>query len=156
MFGKTMSIPDHLIDEFIDLTTDFSLAERASLKQLLASGENPMNIKKIIAANIITQYHDADSAASAEAFFVNQFQNKAFEEKTFGQVSISSLAAGTVTLLDLCHQLKTDETRSGIRRLIINGAVTVDNEKLLDPNQRLELRVGTKIKIGRRLFIELA
>ncbi|SFM94572.1 tyrosyl-tRNA synthetase [Chitinophaga sp. YR627] len=155
MFGKTMSIPDHLINEFIDLTTDFSPAEKATLKQLLVAGENPMNIKKIIAANIITQYHDADSAASAEAFFINQFQNKAFEEKTFGQVPISSLAECTVTLLDLCHQLKTDETRSGIRRLIINGAVTVDSEKLLDPNQRVELRAGIKIKIGRRLFIEL-
>jgi len=155
MFGKTMSIPDHLIDEYIDLTTDFSPAEKASLKQLLVSGENPMNIKKIIAANIITQYHDADSAAYAEAFFINQFQNKAFEEKTFEQVTISSLATGTVTLLDLCHQLKTDETRSGIRRLIISGAVTVDNEKLLDPNQRLALHIGTKVKVGRRLFIEL-
>jgi tyrosyl-tRNA synthetase len=155
MFGKTMSIPDHLINEFIDLTTDFSPAEKAALKQLLISGENPMNIKKIIAANIITQYHDADSAASAEAFFINQFQNKIFEEKSFAQVAISSLAEGTVTLLDLCHQLKTDETRSGIRRLIINGAVTVDNEKLVDPNQRVELCVGTKIKVGRRLFIEL-
>lgn len=155
MFGKTMSIPDHLIDEFIDLTTDFSPAEKAALKQLLVAGENPMNIKKIIAANIITQYHDADSAASAEAFFINQFQNKAFEEKTFEQVPISSLAEGTVTLLDLCHQLKTNETRSGIRRLIISGAVTVDSEKPLDPNQRIELRAGIKIKIGRRLFIEL-
>lgn len=158
MFGKTMSIPDHLIDEFIDLTTDFSPEKKHALKQLMVSGENPMNIKKIIAANIITQYHDTNSAASAEAFFINQFQNKSFEEKTFEQIAINSFTEGTATtttLLDLCQQLKTDETRSGIRRLIINGAITLDNEKLLDPNQQIHLRPGIKIKIGRRLFIEL-
>ena len=155
MFGKTMSIPDHLIDEFIELTTDFPIQEKDALKQRLISGENPMHIKKIIAANIITQYHDADNAASAEAFFTSQFQHKSFEEKTFEPVSIASLSKDTTTLLDICHQLKHDETRSSVRRLIISGAVSLNNEKLLDPNHPLTLQAGTKLKIGKRLFIEL-
>ncbi len=46
MFGKTMSIPDSLVEEFIDLTTDFSTEEKNSLKLKMEAGENPMNIKK--------------------------------------------------------------------------------------------------------------
>ena len=81
MFGKTMSIPDSLIDEFLQLTTDFSLRENEAIKIKLASGENPMEIKKLIAKNIITQYHSSNQAEEAEEYFVNQFQSKKLEEK---------------------------------------------------------------------------
>ncbi|MGE8514912.1 MAG: tyrosine--tRNA ligase, partial [Chryseobacterium culicis] len=86
MFGKTMSIPDALIEEFINLATDFSMEEKRALFSGIAKGENPMDIKKQIAKNIITQYHDAVSAENAEQFFINQFQNKNFEEKKYEPV----------------------------------------------------------------------
>lgn len=157
MFGKTMSIPDMLINEFIDLATDFSADDKDALKNRLATGENPMNVKKIIAGNIITQYHDADSAAAAEAFFISQFQNKDFEEKAFEPVALHTLALDALTapLLEICHQLKKDDTKSAIRRLITGGGVLVNNQKLTDPVQAIELVPGTKIRIGRRLFVEL-
>ncbi|MBW8686899.1 tyrosine--tRNA ligase [Chitinophaga rhizophila] len=157
MFGKTMSIPDHLITEYIDLATDFSEDERSALRERLSSGENPMHIKKLIAGNIVRQYHDAGSAEAAEAFFINQFQRKVFEEKTFDMVLIASLGLKdlTVPLLDVCHRLKQDETRSGIRRLIVNGAVTLDNEKRVDPVELVRLKSGMRVKIGKRLFVEL-
>ncbi|WP_207492512.1 tyrosine--tRNA ligase [Aridibaculum aurantiacum] len=157
MFGKTMSIPDALITEFINLATDFSEDEKVVLKEKLHSGENPMNIKKAIAKNIICQYHNLESAEAAEQYFVNQFQNKVFEEKTFEAFPIQSLGRSNnkLQLIELCHQLKKDETKTGIRRLIVSGAVQVNNEKLVDPNQVIELTIGTKIKIGKRSFFEL-
>jgi len=87
MFGKTMSIPDSLIDEFINLTTDFSPEEKKSLKQNIVNDENPMNIKKLIAKNIITQYHNAESAENAELFFMNQFQRVKILKKKFLNLS---------------------------------------------------------------------
>ena len=83
MFGKTMSIPDSLIDEFIDLTTDFPPIEKENIKLSAQNGENPMNIKKRIARNIIAQYHNEESAEQAEQVFMNQFPHTKFYGKDF-------------------------------------------------------------------------
>ncbi|WP_333596813.1 tyrosine--tRNA ligase [Chryseobacterium flavum] len=157
MFGKVMSIPDSLISEFIDLTTDFTPEEKAKLQSKIEKGTNPMIIKKLVAKNIICQYHNEASAENAEQFFVNQFQNKNFEEKIFDPVLIDSLIhnGGKATLLELCHQLKGDLSKSAVRRLIENGGIQVDNTKVTDPDKDMELRVNTKIRIGKRGFFEL-
>lgn len=156
MFGKTMSIPDALIEEFINLTTDFSPQEKAELLFRMAEGENPMNIKKIIAKNIITQYHNSTAANQAEQFFITQFQNKNFEEKEYQSIPINSLSIDNkISLVELCHQLKNDLSKSAIRRLIENGGVQINNNKITDSSEELELIPGTKIKIGKRSFFEL-
>ncbi|QBJ86471.1 tyrosine--tRNA ligase [Chryseobacterium gleum] len=156
MFGKTMSIPDALIEEFINLTTDFSPQEKAELLFRMAEGENPMNIKKIIAKNIITQYHNSTAANQAEQFFITQFQNKNFEEKEYQSIPINSLSIDNkISLVELCHQLKNDLSKSAVRRLIENGGVQINNSKITDSSEELELIPGTKIKIGKRSFFEL-
>lgn len=157
MFGKTMSIPDALIEEFIDLTTDFSIEDKNSLKSKMENGENPMNIKKLIAKNIISQYHDDEAAENAELFFNNQFQNKNFEEKSFEPVSILSLNSieNKMTLIELCHLLKNDLSKSAVRRLIQSGGIQIDSVKVLDPDREIELLKEIKIKIGKRNFFEL-
>lgn len=153
MFGKVMSIPDELMDEFLELATNFTPAERAEVKQIA----HPMDRKKLIGRNIITQYHDVAAAAAAEQFFVQQFQHKEFGEKHFEPVSIAAagLAGKTMTLVELCHLLKKDDTKSGIRRLIIGGGVWIDNVRVIDPNQLISVQPGVKMKLGRRLLIEL-
>lgn len=157
MFGKTMSIPDTLIEEFIDLTTDFSVDEKNSLKSKMNNGENPMNIKKQVAKNIISQYHNDEAAENAELFFNNQFQNKNFDEKSFEPVSIHTLSHKQLktTVLELCHQLKNDLSKSAVRRLIQSGGVQIDTVKMVEPDEEIELVKATKIKIGRRNFFEL-
>lgn len=157
MFGKTLSIPDSLINEFIDLATDFSSEEKQNLKLKIESGENPMNIKKLIAKSIISQYHTSELAEKAEEFFSNQFQNKNFEEKVFEPVFINSLSHinNKITLIDLCQQLKNNESKSFIRRLIENGGVQINNHKIINSNEEIEVIQHTKIKIGKRSFFEL-
>ncbi|WP_343639621.1 tyrosine--tRNA ligase [Chryseobacterium sp.] len=157
MFGKTMSIPDALIEEFINLTTDFSMEEKTAIFSRLNEGENPMNIKKLIAKNIISQYHDPASADNAEQFFINQFQNKNSEEKVYERVAIASLKSmeNTISLVELCHQLKSDLSKSAIRRLIESGGIQINTIKITDADEKMELTPQTKIKIGRRGFFEL-
>ncbi|MBB6331567.1 tyrosyl-tRNA synthetase [Chryseobacterium sediminis] len=157
MFGKTMSIPDALIEEFINLTTDFSVEEKKVLVSKMKEGENPMNIKKLIAKNIISQYHDDASAENAEQFFINQFQKKNFEEKVYEPVSIHSLKPiqNKVSVVELCHQLKNDLSKSAVRRLIENGGVQINNIKITNADEEMELTPQTKIKIGKRSFFEL-
>lgn len=157
MFGKTMSIPDALIDEFIDLTTDFLMNERNRLKSEIENGENPMNIKKLIAKNIIRQYHDDAAADDAEQFFNNQFQNKNFEEKNFEPIAINTLnyIDNKTTVTELCHQLKNDISKSAVKRLIQSGGVQINSVKITEPDEEIELTQNIKIKIGKRGFFEL-
>ncbi|UCA61969.1 tyrosine--tRNA ligase [Chryseobacterium rhizoplanae] len=157
MFGKTMSIPDSLVEEFIDLTTDFSTEEKNSLKLKMEAGENPMNIKKIIARNIISQYHNAEAAENAEIFFNNQFQNKNFDIKSFEPVPISTLhhVQKKTTVLELCYQLKNELSKSAVRRLIESGGVQINSSKIINPDQEIELTQEIRIKIGKRNFFEL-
>lgn len=157
MFGKTMSIPDTLIEEFIDLTTDFSMEEKKSILLKIENGENPMNIKKLIAKNIISQYHDETAADLAEVFFSSQFQSKNVGEKVFESVSIASLSHDhhRLLLIELCHQLKNDLSKSAVRRLIESGGVQINTIKMTDPDVFIELIPQTKIKIGKRTFFEL-
>ncbi|MCC3216756.1 tyrosine--tRNA ligase [Chryseobacterium sp. X308] len=157
MFGKTMSIPDALIEEFINLTTDFSMEEKTAIFSRLNEGENPMNIKKIIAKNIVSQYHDSASAEDAEQFFINQFQNKNFEEKIYEPVAIGSLKStdNRISIVELCYQLKNDLSKSAIRRLIESGGIQINTIKITDADEEMELIPQTKIKIGRRNFFEL-
>lgn len=156
MFGKTMSIPDALILEFLELTTDFSFEEKEEIKKRLEN-ENPMNIKKLIAKNIISQYHNQTEAEQAEQFFINQFQSKNAETKSFVPVSISSLESKTneIALIDLCAFIKNDITKSANRRLIESGAVQINSEKIINPYELISLKKETKIKIGKRNFYEL-
>jgi len=157
MFGKTMSIPDSLIEEFLNLTTDFSLNEKKSIKNRLEKGENPMEIKKIIAKNIITQYHTNNLANEAEQYFINQFQNKKNENKTFESIIIDTLPHinNTIKLIDLCVQLKKGISKSAIRRLIESEAVKIDLKKNKEIYNEIIIQPGMKIKIGKRDFYEL-
>ena len=155
MFGKTMSIPDTLIEEYILLTTDFTIDEKQKLIKELKDGAHPMDLKKIIAKNIIIQYHNEIAAQEAEEFFINQFQNKKFEEKAFDPISISTFNETKISLVELCHTLKKTDTKSAIRRLIESGAVQINQQKITDPYFVVELLPETKIKIGKRNFYEL-
>jgi tyrosyl-tRNA synthetase len=157
MFGKTMSIPDSLIDEFIDLASDFSDEEKADLQLKLQNGENPMIIKKMLAKNIVAQYHDQAAAGLAESFFNSQFQSKNSEEKVYEPISLNSLphTDNRIILVELCSKLKTDLSKSAIRRMIRSGGIQVNHIKITDPDEEIELFAQTKVKIGKRDFFEL-
>lgn len=157
MFGKTMSIPDLLIPEYIDLTTSFSGPEKQLLKTRLDNGENPMHLKKIVAENLVLQYHGVGEAMAAAQHFADRFQQQRFEEKPFDLVSIASLGitAYDLSLLDLCALLRSSDTRTALRRLIADGGITIDNSKRQDPHERIPIRSGMKIKLGKQQFIAL-
>ncbi|MFD2969856.1 tyrosine--tRNA ligase [Sphingobacterium bambusae] len=157
MYGKTMSIPDSLIPEFIRLTTDFTPDKQQALFDRLAAGENPMLIKKLIAMNLVTQYHDVAHAEKAQTFFEQQFQRKSFFEKHFKAVKSASVLteSNSISLLDLCVKLQTDKSKSAIRRLIEGGAVEIDQRKHQNPEMCISPTTGMKIRIGKQGYFEL-
>ena len=96
MYGKTMSIPDDLLPEWIELTTDFTPEEKANMIADYKNGTvNPMELKKKVAFDIVRQYHSEEAAQAAEAFFYQQVQQKGFDTKAFEPVSLSELSLST-------------------------------------------------------------
>ena len=159
MYGKTMSIPDDLLPEWIELTTDFTPEEKANMIADYKNGTvNPMELKKKVAFDIVRQYHSEEAAQAAEAFFYQQVQQKGFDTKAFEPVSLSELSLSTqnIGLLDVVSVLQPNESKSALRRLIESGAVSLNGDKITDPYFKIEnLEKGTKIKIGKRHFYEL-
>ncbi|WP_437921566.1 tyrosine--tRNA ligase [Sphingobacterium sp. LRF_L2] len=156
MFGKTMSIPDHLIEEFLRLTTDFTILEREEIMMRLSSGENPIHSKKSIAKNIVEQYHGKELAESAQAFFEQQFQQKHFFDKVFTPISIKANPTYQKenSLLNICFRLAENQSKSAIRRLIESGAIQVDNKKETDPEFLIKPTKNMKIRVGKKNYFE--
>ena len=158
MYGKTMSIPDDLLPEWIELTTDFTPQVKADMIADYKNGKvNPMDLKKKVAFDIARQYHGEEAAKAAEAFFYKQVQQKGFDTKEFTSISMANLPIATqdVSLVDLAAAVHPNESKSAIRRLIESGAVSINGEKRTDPFSKLNLQKGMKIKIGKRGFYQL-
>ncbi len=159
MYGKTMSIPDDLLPEWIELTTDFTPEEKANMIADYKNGTvNPMELKKKVAFDIVRQYHSEEAAQAAEAFFYQQVQQKGFDIKAFEPISLSKLSLSTqnIGLLNVVSALQPNESKSALRRLIESGAVSLNGDKITDPYFKIEnLKKGIKIKIGKRHFYEL-
>ncbi len=154
MFGKIMSIPDALLVEYLHLVTNFDAATK---EEWMAQREqNPMALKKAIAANVVEQYHTEEEAVKARAFFEQRFQNKAFSDKNFTPVALQEvgISENEISLVDLCVLLMPEESRGNIRRLIEGGGITVDDKKINNIHAILKVEPGTKMKLGKRQYIE--
>ncbi len=157
MYGKTMSIPDFLIPEWIELTTDWTPAEKSNMTATYKNEtENPMTIKKQIAFNIVKQYHSEEAAQAAEAFFYKQVQQKGFDTKEFQEVLWETVAPeGTIGLTDLGAKL-IGQSKSAVRRLVESGAVSVNGNKVTDVYLVLtKTNEPVQLKIGKRGFFTL-
>lgn len=158
MFGKTMSIPDALIPEWIELASDFNEQTKANMIADFKNGAvNPMELKKQLAKSIVRQYHSEQAADEAEAFFYRQVQQKGFDDKAFTPVALADVfgGAGELNLIDVCAKLNALESKSALRRLIESGAVSINGDKQTDPYFKVSATAGTKFKIGKRAFFEL-
>jgi tyrosyl-tRNA synthetase len=161
MYGKVMSMPDHLLPNYLDLVTDFPLAEIVDAKTGLTNGTlHPMQVKKDIAENVVKQYHGATAAMEAAAFFFYQFQNKDDADKSYKPVSVDEVfgPADSLNLVELCSKLQPDISKAQIRRLIASNAVSVNDEKVIDPRQIMQRPTDkvVRLRIGKRGFFSLA
>lgn len=160
MYGKAMSIPDTLLPNYLDLATELPITEISKYKTQLEQGRiNPMLVKKIVAHDIVRQYHGDDAAVSAEQFFYVQFQRKNDEEKVYTPVSASVIFKDGKprTIIDVCSALQPETSRSQIRRLIESGAIGINGVKAADPLCEVPAPVTgeIKVRIGKKAFFSI-
>jgi tyrosyl-tRNA synthetase len=154
MYGKLMSIPDTLIDDYFTLLTDVPDDELAAIRESIAArAQNPMDHKMRLARDITAQFHGADAAAAAEEEFVRTFRER---EKPREAPEFAVVFDGDTASLDLTDLLTAAglvPSRSEARRLVAQGAVEVDGEKARE--QRVAVRRGTVVRAGKHRFLRI-
>ena len=150
MYGKAMSIPDGLIIDYLELVTDVADEEIAEFKEQMASQlVNPMVVKKRLAYEIVAQFHGTQAAREAEDHFTKVFQKKQAPEEV---VNLSSLIGLGVTLTAVLTEAGLTKSRSEARRLLAQGAIEIDGEKVTEDIDMANIKKGRKIKVGKRRF----
>lgn len=148
MYGKTMSIPDHLIEEYLNLTTSFSEYEKNLLKQKLEKDENPIDIKKKMAFNIVEQYHSVNDAKNAQIDFENKFQKRKLEDIDYTEIDLNLLDQEK-SLLEIIHEL-LNKSKSETRKLFEGGAISINGEKIFDINFKIDkIEKESILKVGK-------
>jgi tyrosyl-tRNA synthetase len=153
MFGKIMSASDDLMWRYYELLSQVSAEELETMKKQAAAGTlNPKNAKMNLAKEIVARYHSPELAETALTEFENVFKKKNLPE------DIPVVKGWGDDLWGICNILKdhkmTDST-SAARRLIQQGSVTVNGEKVSDVNQKLPGNQEYLIKVGKKRFLKI-
>ncbi|HJU82569.1 MAG TPA: tyrosine--tRNA ligase [Holophagaceae bacterium] len=142
-FGKAMSISDTLMWDWYLLLTDLLPADIERLKQ-----GHPMDAKKDLARRIVADFHGADEAAAALDRWIRRFSERKTEDAP--EVAVPP-TEGEVLLAKLLVEHGLAASRKEAERLIQQGAVSLDGEKVADPSFRLTLKAARKllVKVGK-------
>jgi tyrosyl-tRNA synthetase len=155
-FGKLMSISDGLMWRYYDLLSRRSSGEIAALRRSVADGtEHPKKAKMALAAEIVARYHGEQAARVAEeAFEALHARREVPEEIEERDVERDPGAAG-VPLARTLAKLGLASSGTEARRLIAQGGVSVEGERVSDPNAALT--PGTHLlKVGKRKFVRVS
>jgi tyrosyl-tRNA synthetase len=146
MFGKVMSIPDDLIEEFLRLASSFTLAEIDEFLASIASGGNPMVIKLELARNITALYHDEAAAGAAQDHF-----DRTIRGKGEADYETTDLELVPDVVSSLLIQVGAASSRSEARRLIEQGGVALNDERVVEDHS-LDPTVlhGLRLRVGKR------
>jgi tyrosyl-tRNA synthetase len=151
MFGKVMSISDELMWRYYELCTDLTASEIAALRNAGESGDrNPRDIKADLAQRIITDFHSAADARHALDEFNRIFKRKEVPE----DIEEHRLAADSWVVTNLLTTLGLAPSKAEARRLIEQGGVSIDGERIGSVSATLATQPGGEvtIKVGKRRF----
>jgi tyrosyl-tRNA synthetase len=150
MFGKLMSISDELMWRYFELLSFRPMTEIKLWAQECEQGANPRNYKVRLAQEIIERFHDSAAAEKALENFEARFQRGAMpEEMDELELKVEATSYGIANIL---KDTGLTESTSDANRMIKQGAVKIDGEKVFDP--KLEIPVGTQhvYQVGKRKF----
>ena len=150
MFGKLMSISDHLMWRYLELLSFKSIKTIAQWRVEVENERNPRDIKVVLAQEIVTRFHTQKKAEEALAEFEARFQQGVLPED-LPEVSVFA-NEGSIGIAQLLKQAGLVASTSEALRMITQGAVKLDGEKVSDKS--LELQAGQVVvaQVGKRKF----
>ncbi|HED17039.1 MAG TPA: tyrosine--tRNA ligase [Gammaproteobacteria bacterium] len=150
MFGKIMSISDDLMWRYFELLSFRPVAEIEGLRKEVADGKNPRDIKFLLAEEIIERFHDKNAAVKAREAFIARFQKGAMPEDIAEKTL--KVTDGHMAIANLLKEAGLVKSTSDAMRMIKQGAVRIDGERVEDA--KLQLKAGSKhvYQVGKRRF----
>ncbi|MDS1030927.1 tyrosine--tRNA ligase [Bacillota bacterium LX-D] len=156
MFGKTMSITDELMPRYFELVTDVSLEELNKIKEGLESGSlHPRDAKVRLAKEIVRMYHGQQAALEAEHNFNKIFQKHELPNDLPKVFIEASEAEKPIWLPKLLVLTKLVDSTSEAKRLISQGAVKINEDKITDSSLNIVPENEMVIRVGKRKFAKL-
>jgi tyrosyl-tRNA synthetase len=154
MFGKIMSISDELMWQYWELLTDLTVEEINKLKEDVQKGIlHPMEVKKQLGMYIVERFHSKEDAGRAKEHFEKVHSKKEIPEDI--PVFKASEIGTETELFEIIFNLKLAETKSEAKRLIKQGGVKVNGEKITDPMYKPNLTKEIIIQVGKRKFAKI-
>lgn len=152
MFGKIMSIPDHLIIKYFTLLTNVPLDEIDDFDKAMKKDANPRDYKVQLALELVGMYHSKSKALRAEAEFNRMFKEKKAPSK-IPEYKIKK--EGSYNIIDIITETGLAPSKSEARRLVKQGAVEFDGMKITDWQKKVRAASGMVLKVGKRKFVRL-
>ncbi len=146
MFGKVMSIPDTLMENYFTLLTELPLERVAELVD--SEKTHPREAKATLARMIVGRYYDETDAVAAAAEFDRVFSSR----QTPSEMPGIAVPAGTIGIVDLVVQAGFAKSNGEARRLISQNAVSIDGDKIADTEAVVDLKNGQILRVGKRRF----
>jgi tyrosyl-tRNA synthetase len=154
IYGKTLSIPDSLIYDYFLRATDVPGPELAHIQEQLQKGSvNPRDLKRRLAREIVRVYHSGQAALAAEEEFDRIFVKKDLPDEIPEFTIVSDTP--TVGILRLLTETKLVSSNSEARRLIDQGGVSIDGNRITDQDAVVRLTKWVIVKVGKRKFLKV-
>jgi tyrosyl-tRNA synthetase len=160
MYGKLMSLPDSLMLKYFQLLTPLSETEIEKIKADWESGAlHPRAAKARLAFTIVEQFHSTTEAEGAAAEFDRIFRDRQTpEDMPEIKLSVAGLKDGKIWILKLLtDHLGTDSLKSNeAQRMIKQGAVEINQQRIMDFHAEVAVTEGSVVKIGKRKFVKIS
>jgi tyrosyl-tRNA synthetase len=153
MFGKIMSISDDLMWRYFELLSFRPLTEVNDFKEEVEQGANPRDIKFKLAAEIITRFHDTKAAEAAQTDFINRFSKNAIPDDV--QALEINIGSEGMPLANVLKQADLVGSTSDAHRMLKQGAVKIDGERVEDGKQILPPGFSAILQVGKRKFAKV-
>ena len=150
MFGKIMSVSDELMWRYFELLSFRALADIETLKLAVVDGRDPRDVKFELAAEIVARFHDQAAADAAQAEFIARFQQGAMPDH-IEELSLES-QDGRLGIAHLLRQAGLVKSTSEAFRMIQQGAVRIDGERVADRGLEIEAGTSHVYQVGKRRF----
>ena len=151
MYGKSMSISDEMIEKYFVLAADADEDTVSKIqKQLQDPDQNPRDVKRELARAIVSLYHGSDAAQTAEQYFDRVVVNKDIPD----EMDEFELIAD-ISLIDLIAAEGLTKSKGDARRMVKQGAVRIEGEKVFNMNHVLLKGNEVVIKVGKRRFLRI-
>ena len=154
MFGKIMSISDELMWRYFELLSFKPMQDIEKYRLSVDEGANPRDIKFILAEEIISRFHSQSAAEKAKNNFIQRFRHGAMPED-MPEFTLSGDGAG-LGLGQVLKQAALTSSTSEAFRMIAQGAVRIDGEKVSDRDLQLAAGSSAVIQVGKRKFARVS